>query len=93
MNFAASLLAQLPPTPSWRPFLDPLPRGAFLHWWLYLIPLSLFIAIVYKAIRMKDLKGYPLAVLFMTLQIIAGMIGLTVGSYLLVEVFVPWVRG
>lgn len=76
----------------WRPFLDPLPAGAFGQWWLYLIPLSAFIAVVYKALRMKDLRGYPVAVAIMTAQIIAGMMLLTFASYLLVEVFVPWAR-
>ncbi len=87
------LLQSAPASRSWTPFLDPLPEHLFVHWWLYLIPLSLFISIVYKAIRFKDLTRYPQAVLVMTIQIIAGMIGLTIGSYLLVELIVPFLRG
>ena len=85
--------AQQGSVPSYRPFRDPLPGEAFSFWWVYLVPLSLLIAVAYKAVRMKDLVGYWGAVVVMAVQIIAGMIGLVAASYLLVEVFVPWVRG
>lgn len=74
-----------------RPFIDPID----IHkvWFLLLIPLALGIAVTYKAVRMPDLKGYPRQVLMMTIQTIIGMVVLAIGFYLLVQVYVPWVRG
>lgn len=85
-----NLLAALP----YRPFLDPMPLAWFDLWWLYLIPLSFFVSFTYKAVRMHDwtLATFARQTLLMTVQIILGMIGLAIASYLLVEIFVPWVR-
>jgi len=75
---------------AWTPFIDPLP-GAWLHYWyLYLLPVALLISVIYKAIRMHELKGYVQAVAVMAVQIVLGMVGLAIGSFLLVEVFVRW---
>lgn len=87
---APSTLAQVtgPMTP-WRPFIDPLPLHG--QWWIFLLPLAVGIAVVYKAVQMKDLAGYGRAVLVMTVQIIAGMVALGVASYLLVAVYVRFI--
>ncbi|MGD9690496.1 MAG: hypothetical protein AB7K52_12220 [Phycisphaerales bacterium] len=79
----------------WRPFLDPMPMAWFDHWYLFLIPLSLLVAVSYKAVRVQDWTAgaYIRQVAIMTVQIIVGMIALALASYLLVEVFVPWARG
>ncbi len=76
--------------PGWRPFVDPLPLAAFTHWYAYLIPISFLIAMVYKAVRQRDLKGYWRNVAAMTVQIIGGMIALALASFLLIEVYLRW---
>lgn len=73
------------PRPPFRPFLDPLELHSV--WWLMLIPMALGVSLVYKAVRVKDLAQLPRQVLVMTLQIILGMIGLAVASYLVVVIF------
>lgn len=40
---------------AWRPFVDPF-RGAWDYWYLLLLPLAILIALIYKAIRLDDLK-------------------------------------
>lgn len=70
----------------YRPFIDPLElHGA---WWLLLIPMSLGVAVVYKAVRLATLERYWQQVLMMTLQIIITMIVLAAASYVLVLVYV-----
>ena len=89
---AAGVTAQVRsgyPSPPFRPFIDPLEMHG--SWWLLLPPLALGIAMVYKAVKLKDLSRYWFQVVVMTLQIIAGMLLLGVASYLLVELFVPLV--
>lgn len=77
------------PSMPYRPFIDPLPMHHY--WWVFLIPLALGIAVAYKAVQMKDLAGYPRAVLVMALQIVLGMVALGVASYLLVAVYVRFI--
>ncbi len=68
---------------AYTPFLDPLD----LHdwWWLTIVPLALGISIVYKAIRVGDLRHYWRGVLVMTLQVLLGMVALAVGIFAIVE--------
>jgi len=80
-------LAEIGP---WRPFIDPINAHSF--WYLLLIPISFFIAVAYKAVRVRTLKGYWTTVIVMTIQIILGMIALAVAFYLLVQVY-PKVTG
>ena len=75
-------LAEIGP---WRPFLDPINAHSF--WYLLLIPISFFISVAYKAVRVRSLKGYWTAVGVMTVQIVLGMIALAVAFYLLVQVY------
>ena len=45
------------PTLAWRPFLEPLPIDAA---WLWLcVPLVLGVAVVYKTIKLPDLRDLP----------------------------------
>lgn len=80
----------MPHTLAYIPFLDPLD----LHtaWWLTLVPLALGISVVYKAIRMRDLKGYAGQVLMMTVQIILGVIGISAALFIITEVMIPLVE-
>ncbi|MEY5060711.1 MAG: hypothetical protein RIS45_632 [Planctomycetota bacterium] len=73
---------------AWTPFLQPAP-GAQHWWWLLVIPTALGVSMAYKAIRVQNLADWPKAVLKMTLQIIAAMVGIAVGLYLLVIVLLP----
>jgi hypothetical protein len=73
---------------AWTPFLQPAP--AVQHWWwLLVIPLALGVSMAYKAIRVKNLADWPKAVLSMAVQIVAAMIAIAVGLYLLVIVLLP----
>jgi len=76
-------------TLAYRPFLDPIE----LHrlWFLLLIPLTVGIAVAYKAVRVPDLKDFPRQVLVMSVQIVLGMMALGLGAYLLVNVVLPLV--
>jgi hypothetical protein len=71
----------------WRPFLDPLNLHAW--WWAFLLPLSLGIAVAYKAVRVPTLAGYWRAVAIMTAQIILGMIVLGIAAYLFLAFVLP----
>ncbi len=79
----------------WRPFLDPMPQEWFDHWWLFVIPLSVLVAVIYKAVRIYDFTParYARGVATMSLQILLGLAGLAAASFLLVEVYVRWMRG
>jgi len=71
---------------AYTPFLDPMPMTGGM-WWLTLIPLALGIAVVYKAIKIEDLRRYPMQVVMMMAQIVVVMIALAVGF----QVVVGWV--
>jgi hypothetical protein len=79
------MLAPLPI--AWRPFIDPI--NAHEWWFLLLIPLSLFIAIAYKAVRVPDMGRYWREVAVMTVQIIASMILLGIAAYIFLQIVVP----
>jgi hypothetical protein len=73
---------------SYIPFLHPI--SAFHTWWyLLIIPLSFGIAVIYKALRVHDLRDFWRQVAVMTSQIILAMIALAVSLVLLVQVLVP----
>jgi hypothetical protein len=88
---APAQFACLVPGPSvlaWTPFLQPAP-GVQHWWWLLVLPMALGVAMAYKAIRVRTLAEWPGAVLKMSLQIVAAMVGIAVGLYLLVIVLLP----
>lgn len=74
---------------AWRPFLDPMDLHAY--WWAFLIPLSLLISVVYKAVRVERLADWPRATLVMTAQIIAAMILLGAGVFCFLEYILPMI--
>ena len=70
------------------PFLNPI--NAFQDWWyLLLIPLSLGISIIYKALRMWTLNGFWRQVTIMTMQIVLGMIALAICLVIFVQLVIP----
>lgn len=76
-------------TLAYRPFLDPLPLTG-PAWWLLLIPLAVGIAVVYKAVRVYDMRHYTRNVFMLSAQIIFGMVGAVVGIHVLVEWIIPF---
>jgi hypothetical protein len=76
---------------SYRPFIDPVRAPVHTHWYVLLIPMSFGIAVVYKAVMLRTLDRYWHEVLYLTVQIIVGMIMLGLASYLLVMKFVPFI--
>jgi len=74
------------------PFLDPLP-GVTHYWWVLVAPLTLGIAMSWKAVRGPSLAGglgpYWRAVATMTIQTILAVVGIAVGLFLLVQVLLP----
>lgn len=73
---------------AWIPFLQPAP-GVSSWWWLLVLPLSLFLSMGWKAVRVETFDGYWAAVLRMSAQIVLGMIGMFVALALLVRVVLP----
>lgn len=76
-------------TAAWRPFLEPLDLHAL--WWVLLIPLALGVSVVYKAVRVRDMRRYWREVVIMTAQIVLAMILLGAAVYLFIEFYVVWV--
>lgn len=72
---------------AYRPFLDPLPLDDV--WFLLVVPLSLGVALVYRAVRAADQPAFYRSVMVMTLQTVAAMIGLGIGFFTLVEFVLP----
>jgi hypothetical protein len=73
---------------AWIPFLEPMP-GASSYWWTYLLPLALFLSMAWKAVRLPKLDHYWRDVLSMTGQILAAVVALAIGLYVLVIVVMP----
>lgn len=77
--------------PAWRPFVDPINmHGSYM---LLLIPLAIGIAVTFKAVRVKEMKGYARQVVMLSVQTVLGMAALALVFYLLIEVFVRWRMG
>jgi hypothetical protein len=73
---------------AWTPFLEPLP-SAGRHWWLFIVPLALFLSMAWKAVRLPRMDHYWRDVFAMMFMIIAGVIGVAIGLYILVIVVMP----
>lgn len=70
------------------PFITPL--SIFHTWWyLLLVPLALGISMIYKALRLRDLRTYWREVAVMTAQIVLAMIGLAIALVILVQLVIP----
>lgn len=81
------LLASTTLTLAYTPFIDPI--DAHRAWYWLIIPLAFGIAVVYKAMRVIDLKQYPKQVLVMTAQVVGAMVLLGIGSFVLIQHIVP----
>ncbi|HEB61122.1 MAG TPA: hypothetical protein ENJ06_04785 [Phycisphaeraceae bacterium] len=78
MTLAQTMLA-------WRPFLDPV-NGFYDYWWVLIIPLTLFVSVIYKAMRIGDLRRLPVESVMLSLQIMLGMLGLGLVIHIIAEV-------
>jgi hypothetical protein len=67
------------------PFLTPITYDSSRLWML--LPLTLIISVVYKAIKLDDLKALPVAAIFLWLTIVFGMMAVAVGLYVLIGLF------
>ena len=73
---------------AWIPFIEPLPTIG--PWWpLLLLPLSVGLSLVFRAIRTKDLSHYLRDVTVMTFQIVLAMVGLGLIFAIVVQWIVP----
>ncbi len=71
----------------YTPFIDPIDVHAW--WYLLIVPVSVLIAIAYKAVRVHDLRDFPKEVVVMSIQIVVVMALLGVASFLFVEKVLP----
>jgi hypothetical protein len=73
---------------AWIPFFDPL--NVIFDWWpLLALPVALFIAMTYKAIRVTVYPHYWRQVSIMTIQIVLGMATLQLILFALIEWAIP----
>ena len=73
---------------SYIPFLYPI--SLFHDWWyLLILPLSIGISIIYKALRLGSLDRFWHNVVIMSIQIILSMIGLAIALLILVQWIIP----
>jgi hypothetical protein len=72
---------------AYTPFIDPIDVHAW--WYLLIVPVSVLIAIAYKAVRVHDLRDFPKEVVVMSIQIVVVMALLGVASFLFVEKVLP----
>ena len=73
---------------AWTPFIEPIPTIG--SWWpLLLLPLSIGLSLVFRAIRTKDLSNYARDVVIMSMQIILAMVGLGIVFGIVVQWLVP----
>lgn len=75
MTFAASVLA-------YTPFLQPL--KIWDYWPLLLLPLCFGVSLVYKCVRVDDMRRVPVEAAKATFWIITGMAAAAVGLWVLV---------
>ncbi|MBX3404873.1 MAG: hypothetical protein KF699_15795 [Phycisphaeraceae bacterium] len=70
------------PKPPLRPFIDPIELHQW--WFVLLVPMAFFVAMIYKAVRLQTIERYWWHVCVMTLQIVLGMIGLGAATWFVV---------
>lgn len=74
-------------TLAYTPFIDPID---FHDWWFtLLVPISFFVSVAYKAVRVPDMDTFWRQVLVMTVQVVLAMIALGVAAYLMIVHVVP----
>ncbi len=69
-------------TLAWRPFLEPLPVDDI--WMLLIIPLAFVISLVYRTLKMPDLKDLPQQAVRLTGMILLFMVAAAIVLYIIV---------
>jgi len=69
---------------AWTLFRDPMTLGFRGLLWL-LIPLCVSVAVIYKTVRVRDLRRLPRQIVFLVLYMAGGLAGLGVGLWLVHE--------
>lgn len=77
------------PTLGYTPFVDAMSIHEF--WYLLIIPMAIFLAIGYKAIRCSSMKKYPREVVVFTIQILGGLLLMAIAFTLVVTVLIPMI--
>ncbi len=67
-------------------FLTPISFDSGRLWML--LPLTLAVAIVYKTLKLDNLKALPVAAFLLWITIVGGMIGVAIGLYLIIWIFI-----
>jgi len=75
-------------TLAWVPFLTPL-TAVQPVWYLLAIPFAVLISMIWKAIRVEDMREYARHVSVMATLIVLGLLTLAILLTLLVEVGIP----
>jgi len=72
---------------AYTPLVDALP----LHdiWYLLVVPMAIFLAIGYKAVRCHDLSKYPREVFIFAVQVLGGLAALAIAFTIIITVLVP----
>jgi hypothetical protein len=69
-------------TPAWTIFYNPMPLQSHVVLWMVL-PLCMSVAVVYKTIRVRELRRLPREAAGLILYISAGLVALGAGLWLL----------
>lgn len=74
---------------AYTPFLQPL--NIHDWWWFAVLPISFFISMAYKGVRLRDIsaRAYWRQVLVMSAQVVLALVALGAAMFLCVEVIVP----
>ena len=73
---------------TWIPFVSPM-NWIQSFWYLLLIPLALGISMIYKAMRVTDIRTYWQQVASMTLQVVLAIAGLAIALILFARYIIP----
>jgi hypothetical protein len=73
---------------AYTPFVHPAPLWDY--WYLLIVPLATAVSVVYKTIKCRHVHQIPKEAAILTLWIIAAMIGVALGVWLVYMIFVQW---
>jgi len=74
-------------TLGFTPFIDALSIHAY--WYLLIIPMAIFMAIGYKAVRCSDMKHFLREVIIFTIQVLGGLLLLAIAFTIVITVLIP----
>ena len=74
-------------TLAYRPFIDAM--SIHDQWYLLIIPMVIFVAIGYKAVRVGEMKGYWKNVFAFTVQVLGVMAVLAIAFTIVITILVP----